>query len=525
MKVVGDHGIYEVSDDPFTGRGESELFPVLGEPYLYKRYFAPKDARKDIDRLTAIVDTGRRLADEAPPEHIARHMNLPVDLIRHAQRPAIAGVLLPIAPARFLMGTRPRELSHLYSPKTREPQPASVRMAVLVSLAGVLSALHGAKWVHGDVTAGNVLWAPDGGFESAFLVDCDGVSRNGDAPHGKFTLLWRDPRLKLERIRAHDIASDNYALALAIWRTIGRHEDRTDQDAKYGNAVVPKRVQANLPTATRQLLVECFARPLDASARADAAVWQATLMADFFPDGVPNTANLRLVDDPDAPAPPLPRVAPSPPPRPRFTSNPPPGAAAAAHAAPMPAPAPTRARPAPRRHRRWPAGVAAAVVSAAVLWVAGVGHGGAPPASGSGAANEGQVQVKGATASSTPKATTHHHKHKKHRHTGPSQHNKKTLTANRVHRTTAPRPHVTAAPTAASKPTTSAPTQSTSSVPPVRHSGGSSSGGLSGGNGGSGGGGLSGSAHSGGSGGGGLSGSAHSGGSGGGLSGSAGSGR
>jgi tRNA A-37 threonylcarbamoyl transferase component Bud32 len=519
VKLVGAHGIYTVEDEPFNSGGEAQLYRVVGEPLLFKRYRPSNDAGLESVRLEQVVATGRRLQAEASATHPARRLNLPIDLVRDPELATVAGVLLPLAPARFIAGGRGRELTKLYYARAKPPG-AEVRLAVMVALAAAVARLHDAGWVHGDLSANNVLWTSERPLSGAYVIDCDGVfQRTSRGPEGRSTSGWTDPRLIAKQIAAHDEASDLYALALAVWRAITKSSDRTDQD-DHG-AVVPQRVPTSIPRETRRLLNACFREPLEPAARPRAALLHQTLVADFFPDGKPAADALRRIDDPSAPKAPRKKPAPkptAPPEREEPWTAPPTGGVPPA---PPPDREPPRRTPSPPPRRRWPAVAAVLATALGIGWAAGAFDG----QDGAGATTVPTSATPAGTAepTATP-AKTAKPKRPKAKSKRPTTRTRRTSAKRRASTprtttrssggaTSTPRPATSSGgATSTPRPTTSSSGGTRTAAAPPRSGG---SGGLSGGAGGGG---------SGGGGGGGLSGSAGGGGSGsgsGGLSGSA----
>src|SRR5262249_43300442 len=160
-----------------------------------------------------------------------------------------------------------RPLANLFS---ADAAPLAIRLRIVADLAAAFFALESLDLIHGDLSENNATWRVTP-LPSLLLLGCDGLPYPADPPRAAATAHWAAPRLTAQLITAHDQASDRWALALAIWRTIVGSLSATAPDTR---AEAFKGWPSDLAT----LLHDTFDDPL-ASARPGPERWLRALKA------------------------------------------------------------------------------------------------------------------------------------------------------------------------------------------------------------------------------------------------------
>jgi hypothetical protein len=145
------------------------------------------------------------------------------------------GVLMKLIPGRYFedmllpSGTRDqvaREIQHMiFEPAVARRRQVDVpadgdlrtRLRICERFAYLLSILHGANLVYGDVSARNLLYSLRPG-PAVFLVDCDAARVRGSAAVNKqqHSPDWEPP----ERVAGQSVTTDRYKLALFVLRVL-----------------------------------------------------------------------------------------------------------------------------------------------------------------------------------------------------------------------------------------------------------------------------------------------------------------
>jgi hypothetical protein len=281
--VTGRRGSYLVKAGPIdVPAGNARLFEIEdGSGLLYKEFKKPARGGAEVERIDTLVDIGTSISGNPSSPPAARRIAWPRDLVVKGK--SVVGVVVPHVGDRFYRPeiegiVMPRDLSYL---RRDEEADDMVRLRLMRQLAGMLGVLEHAELVHGDIAQSNLIWSP-APEESIVLVDCDGIHRASVAGSEAATPDWTDPRKKEGRIRAHDMQSDWFALALAIWRVLGR----TREVLPPSDNGRPE-LSSGIPAPVRKLLERAFGDLLDPDARPAPREWAAALDSVL---GVPRTA-------------------------------------------------------------------------------------------------------------------------------------------------------------------------------------------------------------------------------------------
>ncbi|MGW4232454.1 hypothetical protein ACWEF9_24740 [Streptomyces sp. NPDC004980] len=288
-QVTGTTGTsYTVSDDLLGSGGQAKLYrctDARGTERVYKNYDHP--AGKDTAaRLGGLQRIGRDIVRSAERSRTfadspSSSVNWPIDLVRDP-RGRVSGVILPLIPAQFMQPSRPaRTLDFLTLARSLPPPPdAEVRVGVLIRLCNILRYLETQRLVHGDVSAKNIVWHADP--PQVYLIDCDGLHPFHPAPtKGVVTNGWEDPRAVRKEIPAHDLYSDRYALALALYRGLflnpGGPKYKDD-----GSWLKPTGFPPGLDPELRRLFGRALDHPRATDTRPTAQEWIAALTKSFI---------------------------------------------------------------------------------------------------------------------------------------------------------------------------------------------------------------------------------------------------
>ncbi len=259
---------YRLGEDTGLSKNRARLYAVVGEPPLLYKCFVEAQSEVHADRVRELVEVGRRISS-GEILGAARRIVWPLDLV--VERGQLAGVLIPRAGAEYFR-PGPQLLAQGFSHLAHSSSaPAARSRLILVrQLANAFNVLSKMGYVHGDLSGGNVLWtlAPE---LSLLVVDCDGLHPRGFPTEALCTDGWKDPRLDADAIRRHDVQSDWYALALAVYRVLVLNPIAVPGAGDYD------RITAQLPGALAELIVRVFSNPLDAEARVAPERWRDAL--------------------------------------------------------------------------------------------------------------------------------------------------------------------------------------------------------------------------------------------------------
>lgn len=219
-------GQLRVADELDDG-GQAKVFALADDANLVlKRYHDPDHLGLQPGTLHTLI--GLRHELRAMGWAVDSWAAWPIEPVEDRGR--LVGFLMPRVTGEFMLvvGGKARlaNLSYL----AQEPRPIwgdvdlptqEGRLRVLVSLAGIMQALHDRDLVIGDLSFGNVLWTA-GPPARVFLLDCDGIRPANGLPvlPQADTLDWAD--LLARRGTPPDKDRDRYKLALAILRVLSR---------------------------------------------------------------------------------------------------------------------------------------------------------------------------------------------------------------------------------------------------------------------------------------------------------------
>jgi hypothetical protein len=199
---------------------EGRIMACSNTPFLCKilsEALNPLEA----EALQSIIDFREWTVHGRDRETVRSSFSWPVHRVLDDVTEATVGVLIPSAEARFYYEYAGeyhlREGQHL-------PRPATVagnfgireRLAVARDLARAWDVLDRHEYVYGDANSRNVAFTPHG-TPTVFLLDCDGIRRDGDATiRHRTQTRWSDPYAA----GLNSIQSDRYLLALWILRIL-----------------------------------------------------------------------------------------------------------------------------------------------------------------------------------------------------------------------------------------------------------------------------------------------------------------
>ena len=254
--------------------GQGTVYRVDGHPGLvFKRY---KVTGADPAALKILVDLPGQMR---PAERDRLHACTAWPLARVYDKGRLSGFLMQEIPGRFAAAndagdSKLRELQFLVYP--RKPlwgqivPPAGVsartRIAVAREFTHLVSLLHGAALIVGDVSIRNVLWTgTDGAPPTIFLIDCDGIRKLGSRPVliQAETLDWNDPR---QPSSGPNLDTDRYKLALLVGRVLSVSAYTRPGEPLSLVPGVPDRVAARVTEAWQRAAGPPGTRP-------DAAQW------------------------------------------------------------------------------------------------------------------------------------------------------------------------------------------------------------------------------------------------------------
>jgi hypothetical protein len=350
-EVKGGFDSYRVVGEPLEVPGSAGIYRVLNRSdVFYKELGIPLSGAEQIERIEELVRVGADLG-EADLSSSRGRVAWPQDAV--IEEGAIVGVITPYPGDEFYKDPigdtlMPRHLTYLR--RAEEGVAVEIRLRLLRQLAAVLALLEHVDLVHGDIAAQNVLWrlVPR---PSIFLIDCDEMHSAAVEGSEGTTEGWADPRKEEGLIASHDMRSDWFALALAIWRVTTLGPGTPEHGP--GGVILPPQI----PAPFREPLVRTFKDVMDPDPRPSPDEWLNAL------DEVLGSSRARRGIARLAPAAPptppsLPSTRPRPKPRPRTNPRPqPPNRGSAPH-------------PQGRRKRRWGRMVALAAILAILTVVA-----------------------------------------------------------------------------------------------------------------------------------------------------------
>jgi hypothetical protein len=199
---------------------EGTIVACSNTPYLCKIFTQPLGAH-EADGLQSLIDFREWAAQGADRETIRTHFSWPVHRVIDDASGVTVGVLIPAAEARFYYehggNYHLREGQHLPRSESVAGQfDMRARLSILRDLARAWDLLERHGYVYGDANSRNIAFAQYG-LPTVFLLDCDGVRREGDQTMShRFQARWSDPYTA----GVNSIRSDRYLLALWILRTL-----------------------------------------------------------------------------------------------------------------------------------------------------------------------------------------------------------------------------------------------------------------------------------------------------------------
>lgn len=263
--------------DKLGDGGQGVVFALRDRPGLvYKEYLRPGANEATLDFLVGLEPDLDAALGGALHKVAAWPTSKVVD---HGGR--VRGYLMPRIAEEFFTADNGRpvlllEGQYLMTPPKRMfahvPQPTgSERLALMLSLARVVAAMHRLGLVLGDISAKNFLFSL-GGQPRVMLLDCDGIRPLGRPPvqQQAETIDWNDPE---GSVGAPDQDRDAYKLALAVMRTLKRDmrcrpHPRGDNLADVPD--VPEQVRSGVQTLLVQAAGQVGGRPT-------AEMWVRTL--------------------------------------------------------------------------------------------------------------------------------------------------------------------------------------------------------------------------------------------------------
>ncbi len=226
---VTDANVYE-------GRGSSQaLHRVVdqsGRSGLWKEYKEDVARAIDAELLTRLVQWPDTLTDRER-ERMLPHLAQPWAVVMQGDR--VAGVVMPEAPQTFFYRdrrgrVRPRTIDTLSNSRRSSGQTSSPffepphRLALLGRLLILVSELHDAGVVVGDLQPQNILVSADPLHPAVMVLDCDSFWLDGRHAFGSVTdpETWRSPWMGSSFTNQTDL----FKLALLVTRCL--QEDNRD---------------------------------------------------------------------------------------------------------------------------------------------------------------------------------------------------------------------------------------------------------------------------------------------------------
>lgn len=253
--------------DELDDGGQAKVFALADDASLVlKRYHDPDHSGLQPGTLHILI--GLRQGLRAMGWGVDAWAAWPIEPVEDRGR--LVGFLMPRVSGEFMLvvGGKARlaNLSYL----AQEPRPIwgdvdlpaqEGRLRVLVSLAGIIQALHDRDLVIGDLSFGNVLWTA-GPPARVFLLDCDGIRPVNGLPvlPQADTLDWADPLA--QRGSPPDKDRDRYKLALAVLRVLGRSlESYPTADSDHDLRDTPPEVAVSVNELLKRAAGPIGARP------------------------------------------------------------------------------------------------------------------------------------------------------------------------------------------------------------------------------------------------------------------------
>jgi hypothetical protein len=292
----GLHGSYGPKLGQLASGGQAVIHRLDDPSLVYKQFKRPPRRSVERDelssRLRLLVGFGRRVfveRGEQVGESPESSFCWPIDVVETSG--VVDGIVMPTAPIDFFDSSgKGLTIDRLYLWRAT-PQPASVRIRVLVSVLHSFGGFHAPKLIHGDIQPKNILWSKTRPGR-ILILDIDGVHREGDPYFGYVqTGEWNDPRVAAGTIPGHDLASDRYALCLLAARVLLGSRFPTDVAGRHEKIESPW-----LPDPVAHAINDALQNPLDAARRVNADELATLLQYHFFPSGRPDVAALAKAD-------------------------------------------------------------------------------------------------------------------------------------------------------------------------------------------------------------------------------------
>jgi hypothetical protein len=215
-------------------RVENFLLPGDTAPLAFKEFTTEHDSQAAAATAAVAFRAGLPPVEQA---ELDKYSAWPRELVE--ERPdQVCGFLMPLLPKEFfcrlidpdtgLPVPKPRHMSWLIAGKatlleSRIDLPAVTheeRLFLMAQLAYAVGWLHKRRWVFGDLSFNNVVFAV--GPPQIMLIDCDGAAALDDRDRKQYsTPFWVPPEIRIDpQEELQDPETDTYKTALAILRCL-----------------------------------------------------------------------------------------------------------------------------------------------------------------------------------------------------------------------------------------------------------------------------------------------------------------
>ncbi|WP_285251253.1 hypothetical protein [Pseudarthrobacter sp. fls2-241-R2A-168] len=242
---------------------EGAVVACSNTPYLCKLLTQPLSPH-EADAVQSLIDF-REWAVVGPDREILRtFFSWPLHRVIDDASGLTVGVLIPRAEHRFYYAHggsyHLREGQHLPRPESAAGYfSLRERLGVLRDLARAMDVLARHNYVYGDINSRNLAFSPDG-VPAVFLLDCDGIRREGDLTlKPRHQQRWSDPH----NPGVNSLATDQYLLALWILRVLTSSMAQPPVGAcvDWGQTSIPLATHTELQRLLTAGLGPSFGRP------------------------------------------------------------------------------------------------------------------------------------------------------------------------------------------------------------------------------------------------------------------------